>query len=211
MHAGSQADVDSDAIRLEADVELLDSIRRDAPGAFDRFVDRFGDRIYGFGMRVCGEPEDARDVAQETLLKAFQSLRRLKEPGALRTWLYRVATNACLMKRRKGKFEPARELSLEELMPDQAGTGPVADVSQMPDDALERTELRRIVREAIEALPQHYRIVLILRDMEQLSTREVAQALDLAESAVKMRLHRARLMVRQRLVEELGRSTGSGR
>jgi len=186
------------------DTILLEKIRNGDPDAFDRFVDRYGDRIYGFGMHVCGEREDARDIAQDTLLQAFRSLKELKDAGALRTWLYRVASNACLMKRRKSKFAPARELSLEELMPagPDAASIEIPDASAMPDQAAERAETQRVVREAIRELPANYRIVLILRDIEQLSTRETAEALGIAETAVKMRLHRARLRVRNRLAED---------
>ncbi len=187
--------------RTEADRILLDRIRNDDPTAFDTFVERYGDRIFGFGMRVCGERESARDVTQDTLLQAFLSLKKLKEPRALRSWLYRVVSNACLMKRRKGKFEPKRELSLDDLMPasrDEA-MATIPDAGLLPDGALERTELQQTVQQAIASLPLSYRIVLVLRDMEQLSTRETAETLELSESTVKMRLHRARLMVRKEL------------
>jgi len=150
---------------------------------------------------MCGEREDARDIVQETLIKAFESLKKLHEPRALRSWLYRVASNACLMKRRKGKFEPKRELSLEELMPQSTDNArfEVPDVSALPDQAAEAAEMRASVHQAIRALPPGYRIVLLLRDIEQLSTREVAEALDLPETTIKMRLHRARLEVRRYL------------
>jgi len=185
----------------EPDAVLLEAIRDGDPDAFDRFVEHYGDRIYGFGLKVCGEREDARDVSQETLIKAFEGLKGLREPRALRSWLYRVASNACLMKRRKGKFEPARELSLDSLMPrdPEAAAFEIPDVSRVPEGEAVRNELRRTVRRAIGELPAHYRIVLILRDMEGLSTREVAEALDVPESTVKMRLHRARLAVRKSL------------
>jgi RNA polymerase sigma-70 factor (ECF subfamily) len=188
---------------FEADRVLLDRIRNDEPGAFDTFVQLHGDRIYGFGMRVCGEREDARDVVQDTLLQAFRSLKKLDEPRALRSWLYRVAANACLMNRRKGKFEPRQELSLEELIPRgvEDAVADVPDVTDLPDDVLARHELQQKVRRAIDTLPAHYRIVLVMRDMEQLSTKETSNALQLPESTVKMRLHRARLKVRQHLVE----------
>jgi len=191
----------------EADTDLLEKIQRDDPQAFDLFVERYGNRLYGFSMRMCGEREDARDTVQETLLQAFLSLKDLREPKALRSWLYRVASNACLMKRRKGKFEPDRELSLEELMP-QGGNGAAAEIpdrGDLPDDEVLREEARHAVRQAIESLPPHYRIVLVLRDMEQLSTREVSEALDLPETTVKMRLHRARLGVRQYLEQHAER------
>ncbi len=185
----------------DGDQDLLEQIRGDDPGAFERFVELHGDRIFGFGMRFCGEREDAREVAQETLLQAFRSLKKLKEPRALRSWLYRVASNACLMKRRRGKHEPVREIALEELMPGDPGRAAVEipDASQLPDAALERLQARDAVRRAIRDLPEHYRIVLVLRDMEQLSTAETARALDVPETTIKMRLHRARLMVRRGL------------
>jgi RNA polymerase sigma-70 factor (ECF subfamily) len=188
------------------DIDLLDRIRRDEPGAFEHFVDRFGDRIFGFGVRMCGKREDARDVLQETLLKAYTSLKDLREPGALRAWIFRVAANACLMQRRRGKFEPDREISLDDLMPERRqGASAVGrpveipDVSSMPDEELQRAEIADILREAIESVPPHYRIVLVMRDMEQLTSREVAESLGLPETAVKMRLHRARLMVRKKV------------
>ena len=195
--------------RSQDDAALLDSIRREEPGAFESFVDRFGSRILGFGLRFCGEREDAKDVLQETLIKAFHSLKDLRDPGAVRSWLYRVAANACLMKRRKGKFEPDRELSLDDLAPrgGRAVTVEIPDASSMPDEELARGELAASLKEAIAELPPHYRMVLIMRDMEGLSTREVGEALDLEPSAVKMRLHRARLAVRQRLE---GYLAGSG-
>jgi RNA polymerase sigma-70 factor (ECF subfamily) len=163
-------------------------------------------------MRMCGEREDAREVVQETLMQAFRSLKRLKHPAALGSWLYRVAANACLMKRRKGKFEPDRELSLEELAPAPGEGAPVEipDLGELPDEALVRGELRERVRAAILELPAHYRVVLVLRDMEHLSTREAAQALDLPESTVKMRLHRARLMVKKQLEQGLAAAGPGG-
>lgn len=180
---------------------LLSRIRADAPGAFEEFVGRFGGRIYAFGMKFCGEREDAKDVLQDTLIQAYRSLRDLDNPSAMTSWLYRVAANACLMKRRKGKFEPERELSLEDLMPkpgESVGTE-IPDPTAMPHDDAVRAETAAAVRKAIGDLPPSYRIVLVMRDMEQLTTNEVAQALGLEVSAVKMRLHRARLMVRKSL------------
>jgi len=196
---------------LEADRRLLDAIRRDDPAAFEEFVRRYGSRIYGFGVRVCGEPEAAKDVAQETLIQVFRSIKDVQEPKALRSWLYRVVSNACLMRRRKKKHEPKRELSLEELMPagpDGAGIQ-IPDAADLPDDEAARGEVREAVHAGIDELPAEYRMVLLLRDIEQLSTRETAEALELTESTVKMRLHRARLMLRKVLVERLGLPAGA--
>ena len=186
---------------LDSDADLITRIKRDEPQAFDLFVERYGSRIYGFGMRVCGEHEDARDVLQDTLLQAYRSLKRLDEPRALRSWLYRVVSNACLMKRRKRAGQPEREISLDELMPDGADDAQreIPDHGELQDRAAERAEVRKVVREAIRDLPPDYRVVLVLRDMEELTTKDTAAALELPESTVKMRLHRARLAVRDRL------------
>lgn len=182
------------------DEELLEAVKRDDPGAFDAFVDRYGRRLMAFGVRMCGHHEDAEDVFQETLLKAYQGLKDLREPKALRTWLYRVAANACRMKRRKEK--PSREISLDDFKPagfDDAMTAEIPDWSNLPDDATERAELRTALEEEISQLPPDYRLVLLLRDVEGLSTQETADALQVRVPAVKMRLHRARMALRSQL------------
>ncbi len=191
------------------DAELLTKIRADEPGAFEAFVDRFGDRIYGFGVRMCGEREDARDVAQDTLLQAYRSLKKLKHPEALKSWVFRVVSNACLMKRRKGNYQTNREISLDDLMPGEGEdfSSRIPDPGLGAEEELVRSETREAVRAAIDLLPPHYRMVLMLRDMEHFSTRETAEILDLPQSTVKMRLHRARLMVRSELA---GAVTGGG-
>lgn len=185
------------------DAELLSGIKADAPGAFEALVAAYGDRVFRFGRRMCGDREDARDVLQDTLLAAYRALKGLDHPEALRTWLYRVAANACLMMRRKGKFEPDREISLEELMPlgEDGPKAEIPDPAALPEEEVLRGEVARRVRRAIGDLPPLYRIVLVMRDMEQLSTAEVAEALGLGQAAVKMRLHRARLMLRKLLSE----------
>jgi RNA polymerase sigma-70 factor (ECF subfamily) len=193
---------------VETDRELLDSIRRDDPGAFEEFVRRYGGRIYAFGMRVCGESEDAKDVAQDTLIQAFRALKDVNEPQALRSWLYRVVSNACLMRRRKGKYEPRQQLTLEELMPRgrEDAEIQIPDAATLPDDEVARREIHAAIYAGIRELSPEYRMVVLLRDIEQLSTHEVAVALNITESTVKMRLHRARLMLRKVLAERLGQS-----
>ena len=184
-----------------ADEAVLRSVQENEPGAFDRFVDRFGNRIYAFGMRMCGHREDAEDVFQETLVTAYRKLSTLREPRALTSWLYRSVSNACLMKRRKSKFAPDRELSLDELLP-QGGVveeGPVLPELASPDSHLYRRELGDALENAVRDLPADYRIVWLLRDVEGLSTEETAEALGLGISNVKMRLHRARLALRKDL------------
>lgn len=185
-----------------SDEELLAAVNARHPGAFDAFVQRYGRRLFAFGLRMCGHREDAEDVFQETLLKAYQGLSRVKDPGAVRTWLFRVASNQCLMSRRKAA--PEREIPLEPFKPEGFEEGEMAEIpdwSRLPDDDAVQAELRQALEEAIRELPPEYRIVLLLRDVEGLSTREAAEALELGEGAVKMRLHRARLALRERLAE----------
>ena len=182
------------------DSELLSAISENRPGAFDAFVDRYGRRLLAFGLRMCGQREDAEDVFQETLLKAYQGLEKVRDPGAVRTWLFRVVSSQCLMKRRKER--PERELPLEAFKPEGVDFGEpseVVDWSHRPDDAAQQAELHAALEEALETLPSELRIVVLLRDVEGLSTQETAAVLDLGVSAVKMRLHRARLALREQL------------
>jgi RNA polymerase sigma-70 factor (ECF subfamily) len=183
------------------DADLLDRIRREEPGAFEAFVERYGERIYRFGRRMCIDSENAGDVLQETLIAAYRSLERLEHPEALRSWVYRVAANACLMMQRRTRTAYALEVSLEELLPrgEEGLSIEIPDVSSLPDEEAARVEMGEKVQRAVGDLPPHYRIVLVMRDMDGLSTRETAEALGLEDSAVKMRLHRARLMIRKNL------------
>lgn len=177
-------------------------------GAFDRFVEHFRAKIFRYSWLMCGQREDAEDVAQDALLKAFESFDQLREPERVRPWIFRIARNACLMKRRKSVFAPARELSLDDFLPARERDGDrvklqIADWSNLPDRGMMQSELNAMLDEAICALPETYKSVILMRDVEELSTRETAQVLDLTEDVVKTRLHRARLAVRQKLDEYL--------
>lgn len=191
----------------EAEIALARELMNGSPGAFERFVEAFRTRLFQYSLLVCGQREDAEEVAQETLLKVFENFDQLREPERIRPWIFRIAKNACLMKRRKSAFAPARELSLEELMPPgdhgQERRFEIADWSALPEEKVLQSELRQVLEEAIGELPDMYKSVLLLRDIEELSTQETAQILDLSEDVVKTRLHRARLAVRRKLDEYL--------
>ena len=163
--------------------------------AFERFVDHFRSKIFRYSWLMCGNPEDAEEVAQETLFKIFENFDQLREPERVRSWIFRIAKNACLMQRRKSVFAPAHELSLEELPP----SAEVAGLGLTPDNELLRTELRAVIDRVIAELPPIYRAVVLLRDMEELTTEETAQILDLGTDVVKTRLHRGRAAMRQKL------------
>src|SRR5437868_8337293 len=170
--------------------------------------------VLSFSMRVCGHREDAEDTMQEVLLKSVPQLPKFDSPKALVVWLYKVAKNRCLMSRRKSKFAPARELSLEELMPGRGELEQLSADSRINPEAYAiHSENASRLREAIQRLPAQYRIVLVLRDMEGLTDEEVAEITGLRPGTVRVRLHRARLFVRKELMKAwkptAGRNTGS--
>jgi RNA polymerase sigma-70 factor (ECF subfamily) len=198
----------------QQEIELARRLVAGEPGAFERFVELFRNKLFQYSLLVCGHHEDAEEVAQDALFKVFEKLDQLREPERIRSWVFRIARNACLMKRRKSVFAPERELSLEELMPQAGEDGgqwklEIADWSSLPEDQALRAELQRVVREAIQALPEIYKTVLLLRDIEGLSTAETAEVLGVSEEVVKTRLHRARLAVRQKLDSYLRSSRGN--
>lgn len=182
---------------------LIEELKRDQKKAFLALVEHYQGRIYTFASRMCRDIEDARDVLQETFLAAYRALKDFRGEGKLSTWLFRIASNACRKIRRKGKFEPERELSLEEFLPLAEGTRKpeIPDWSQNPEALLLKEELQKTLEEGIAQLPEPYRIVLLLRDLEGFSAEEVAEILGLSVPAVKSRLHRARLFLRERLSE----------
>ncbi len=186
------------------DVELARDLLSGNEEAFDRFVERFRTKIFQYSYLMCGQREDAEEVSQETLLKVFEKLEQLKEPENIRAWVFRIARNACLMKRRRSVYAPERELSLEELIPAGDGEGverklQIADWSALPETQALNSELRAMLEQAIGELPEIYRSVILLRDVEELTTEEAAQVLEVGTDVVKTRLHRARLAVRKKL------------
>ena len=173
--------------------------RRDA---LEQLLMRAQEVAYRFGLTVCGHTEDAEDVMQEALLKTYQHVGRIREPDAFRTWLYQTVKSACLMRRRRRVDEPQQMLSLEELLPSpdsgqRAVSVPAPD--RGPEEAVSNVRLQRQLREAFRRLPPRFRVVVFLREMEGLSTREVAQVLGISEANVKTRLHRAHLFLRKEL------------
>ncbi len=187
---------------VDNELELARSLMAGEPGAFDSFVDLYHDKIFRYSYAMCGQREDAEEVSQEALLKIFENLGQLREPERLKPWVFRIAKNACLMKRRKSVFAPARELSLDELRPAKDGDEhgiEIADWSAVPEDLASDSELRRAVDRGVALLPEMYRSVFLLRDVEGLSTNESAEILGVGEDVIKTRLHRARLMLRKYL------------
>jgi RNA polymerase sigma-70 factor (ECF subfamily) len=191
---------------IEQAVALLE--KKDAR-AMEQALELLQGTVFSFSMKVCGQREDAEDTMQEVLVKALPYLPKFESPRALLVWLYKVAKNRCLMSRRKSKFAPKQALSLDELMPDRqelahlAREGPVN-----PESLAIRSQQARRLREVIQELPSPYRIILVLRDMEGLTDEEVGDITGLKPGNVRVRLHRARLIVRQKLARSNKNAAG---
>lgn len=181
--------------------QALALLRRGDDAGVEKALALLQNTVFSFSMRVCGQREDAEDTMQEVLLKSVPYLPKFDSPKALVVWLYKVAKNRCLMSRRKSKFAPAHELSLEELMPDRKELEELSGDSRInPEGYAIRSQQATRLREAIQRLPAQYRIVLVLRDMEGLTDEEVAEITGLRPGTVRVRLHRARLFVRKELM-----------
>ncbi len=151
---------------------------------------------YRFSLMVCGHTEDAEDAMQDALLQTYRHAGSIRQPQGFRTWLYRTVKNACLMSRRTKVAEPTRLASLDAVMAD--GYDPISD-GPSPEEVTTVESERRRFRQAFATLPANYRLVAFLRDVEGLSTREVAEVVGISESNVKQRLLRARRLLRQAL------------
>ncbi|MEI6244448.1 MAG: RNA polymerase sigma factor [Acidobacteriota bacterium] len=195
----------------DAGAEYEALVRAAAAGgqaAMERLLMRVQSVAFRFSLLVCGNPHDAEDVMQEALLKTYRHVTKIERPEAFRTWLFRTVRNFCLMKRRKHVGEPAHLLSLDG--EPEAGdgtsrrrTGPmdVADAGKGPDAQALNAWLGRRLRTALSGLAPVDRMIVLLREMEGLSTREVAEITQLSEDNVKTRLHRARGRLRELLKE----------
>ncbi len=183
---------------IEQAVALLHSQR---PDALERALDLLQNTVFSFSMKVCGHREDAEDTMQDVLLKAVPYLPKFDSPKALVVWLYTVAKNRCLMSRRRSKFAPKETLSLEELMPDRQELEALAHDGDhgTPETSALRRESSDLVRQAVLKVPPQYRLILVLHDMEELDTPEIARITGLRPGTVRVRLHRARLFVRNEL------------
>ncbi len=183
------------------DDELLGRARAGDRGALEQLLERHQRRVFRFGKKMCGGEEDAEDVLQETLLAAARGIKDFRGGSAISTWLYTIARSFCIKRRRTSKFAPPR---MESLDGGAGGLQEVADERRGPEEAASDSQLRRSLDQAISALEPMYREVLVLRDLEGLPASEVAEVLGLTVEAVKSRLHRARVAVRERLAPMLG-------
>ncbi|MGA9061508.1 MAG: sigma-70 family RNA polymerase sigma factor [Terracidiphilus sp.] len=180
--------------------QAIELLHGNEPEDLEKAIGLLQQTVYSFSMKVCGHPEDAEDTMQEVLYRSLAHLAKLEEPRALAVWLYTVTRNRCWRMRRKSARAPKQMLSLDELMPDEAEMARLLeDAAREPESNLLRGEQHRMLHQAILRIPAQLRIVIVLHDMEELTTEEVAQVLDLQPGTVRVRLHRARLSVRKEL------------
>jgi RNA polymerase sigma-70 factor, ECF subfamily len=194
-----------DFVRPEIE-QVLQLIQRKDPESLEEALALLQNTVFSFSMKVCGQRQDAEDTMQEVLLKSVPNLPKFDSPKALMVWLYKVAKTRCLMSRRRSKFAPKEALSLEELMPGRRELETLSGKSDTtPENALVRRENAKRLREAVQKLPPDYRLILVLRDMEELSDADVAEITGLRTGTIRVRLHRARLFVRKELTKQEAR------
>ena len=185
----------------DKDTELIRAINGGRQDLFYELVNRYEKSLYNFGLRMCDNPSDAEDMVQDTFLNVFKYLEGFRYETKFRNWLYRVATSACLKKKRRSKYAPDRELSLDEFLPadESAVSVDLPRWASQPLDQVLDGELAGVIRQALLDLPEKYRLVVVLRDVEGFTTQETAEILDLTPTNIKVRLHRARLFLREAL------------
>jgi RNA polymerase sigma-70 factor (ECF subfamily) len=181
-------------------IQATELLHRNTPEAVEEAIGLLQNTVYSFSMKVCGHRQDAEDTMQEVLSGALRHLAKLEDPQALALWLYTVTRNRCWRMRRKVASAPRHILSLDELMPDEAELGRLLqDAAEGPEGNLLHAERHYLLHQAVLHIPVQLRIVLVLHDMEELTTEQVAQILDLQPGTVRVRLHRARLSVRKEM------------
>ncbi|MDQ7824654.1 MAG: sigma-70 family RNA polymerase sigma factor [Candidatus Eremiobacteraeota bacterium] len=184
-----------------SDEELVSQAKAQNYRAFEELMKRYEKGIYNLALRITKSPQEAEEILQDTFLSVFKNIDGFREESSFKTWIYKVATNFALMKLRKKKqisrvfIDEPLQLDGEEIPRD------IADWSKNPEDLYEKQELRRILKDAVDSLPDTYQTVFWLRDIDGLSNQEVATILGLSLPAVKSRILRARLLMREYLSE----------
>jgi RNA polymerase sigma-70 factor (ECF subfamily) len=183
------------------DQKLVEALQRGEPSAAEALVDRYGGWIHRVARRLLNDPRDAEEVTQDVLLTVVRKIRTFKGEAAFSSWLYRIAANAAYQRLRAKRARP--EVSLEPFLPvfDDEGRyiEPVVDWSSKLNDPAVAGETRAAIERSLSRLPEEYRVVILLHDVEELPNEEVAATLGLTVAAVKSRIHRARLFLRQEL------------
>src|SRR5215470_7020997 len=186
---------------VSEELKLVQAAKKGDDSAFEELVRRYDRNVFRIAQHITQNREDAEDVVQEAFLKAYGNLARFQEQSKFYTWLVRIAVNEALMRLRKRRTGTGRTVSIDEDIEteDDAIPREIADWSPNPEQMYSQAELKDILSRNIQGLPASFRTVFVLRDVEGLSTEETAEALQLSVPAVKSRLLRARLQLRERL------------
>lgn len=188
------------AYQSKTDAQLVDAARKGDKAAFTTLVKRYQETVYKFSFKVCRNRDDAQEALQDTFISVYRNLGTFDGRSKLTTWMYRIVTNSCLMKRRRRRLDEILE-SYDEppVRPDGTLRRPVVRWDETPIDQLMNAELRGLLDNAILKLPLDYRVMFVLRDIEGKSTKEAAKILRISEEAAKSRLRRARAFLRDQL------------
>jgi RNA polymerase sigma-70 factor (ECF subfamily) len=196
-------------VAAESDLDLMERLRAGDEAALEVLMERYAGRVHRLAYGITRNEADTQEVAQDVFLTLFRKVQTFEARATLGTWIYRVAVNAALMKRRgkRAEVEVPLEDALPQFLPDGHRAGDrtflLADWSNTPEEELLSRETGALLRQAIDDLPARHRAVLLLRDVEGLSNEEAADALGESVPSVKSRLHRARMALRERLTRSL--------
>ena len=196
-------------MRNGTEATLIDQLRGGDTAALEGLMEQFAPRVHRLAYGITRNEADAEDIVQDVFMSLFRKIEGFEGRAALSTWIYRITVNAALIKRRGKRVE--LEVLLEDHLPTFREDGHregdrallLADWSETPEEELLSNESRRAVRRLIAGLPDHYRVVLLLRDMEELSNEETAEILHDSVASVKSRLHRARMALREQVTRSL--------
>ena len=190
------------------DLDLLRRAREGRWEAFEELVSRFEPRVFGLTRRILNQRQDAEDATQQTFLSVMEHMDRFREEASVATWILRIATNHALktLRKQRGLKTVPLETQIDSSSDEEGLRRPdfIAEWHNDPADLAEQSEVMHLLREALEELDEKYRVVFVLRDIEEFSTQETAELLDISVSNVKVRLLRARLQLRERLTRALG-------
>jgi RNA polymerase sigma-70 factor (ECF subfamily) len=184
-------------------IQASELLRRNTPEAIEEAIGLLQNTVFSFSMKMCGHRQDAEDTAQEVLFRSLKHLGKLEGPNALAAWLYTVARNRCYRMRRSPSQRSERSLSLDELIPTESELRNLLEADGGPENSAIQGEEQQLLHKAVLRLPVQLRMVLVLHDMEELSSEQIAKILNLQHGTVRVRLHRARLAVRKEMARLL--------
>ncbi len=191
------------------DAALVQRAKAGDEDAFAELVERHQSRVYHHALRLMGSAEDAEEVLQDTFLQVFRNLDRFEERSRFSTWIYRIATNEALMRLRKARRK--REVFLEDTPGGEQFGEEIRDFARNALDHVQDAQIREALTRTLAELPEEYRVVFTMRDIDGLTNAEVAEVLDISVPAVKSRLHRSRLFLRDRLSKVFREKTAAPR